>query len=354
MDDYGDRVDAHDGGARHHGDRILVRVGVSLVSHALRPDKPATAAVPAARAALPTAAAIPASIAAARIIALTAAATVSALTAAATLTARGYGPPLPILLGAGLGALSLVGGVVVAVTKKPSDGTSGGGSGGGGGGGGGGGERCPRTGEILKPDKPPIVGADGTKKLVAEVLVPTFITIEARNKEGDRRRVGGDNFVVSIRGFSQVEDNTTDNGDGTYNVAFTVPGPSGVYKVAVMEDGVPLKGSPFKLKVTREQPCDGAAGGGYEAKEEEGGKKAAAKKAAKKEAKAAAVASSPSPAAKKRATLRRRRRMTRRGRPRRRAMRRRVELGSEKKKSMLQKGVEKGKAIAGMMSSKKK
>ena len=164
--------------------------------------------------------------------------------------------------------------------------------------------------------------------------------------------------MVSIRGFSQVEDNTTDNGDGTYNVAFTVPGPSGVYKVAVMEDGVPLKGSPFKLKV---KPASNPYATAQleedtKPKKKKGGKKAAAKKAAKKEAKAAAVASSPSPAAKK------------------------VESdsetseeddtpgtsasssdeekggagGSEKKKSMLQKGVEKGKAIAGMMSSKKK
>jgi hypothetical protein len=75
------------------------------------------------------------------------------------------------------------------------------------------------------------------------------IMIEARNAKGYQRLVGGDDFFVSIRGFSAVEAHLTDEADGTYRVSFNVPGPSGVYKVTVMLGGEPLAGSPFKLKV---------------------------------------------------------------------------------------------------------
>lgn len=69
-----------------------------------------------------------------------------------------------------------------------------------------------------------MVGPDGGTKLVAEVGVDTYFTIEARNKKGARRRVGGDDFTVSIRGFSAVEDDVHDNGDGTYTVKYNVVG----------------------------------------------------------------------------------------------------------------------------------
>ena len=95
-----------------------------------------------------------------------------------------------------------------------------------------------------------VVSADGMgKKLSAEVDEPGLFIIQSRNKLGHKRRVGGEDFVCSIRGFSEVEDKLTDNGDGTYSCAFVCGGPSGNYKVAVMLDGKPLKGSPFKLKI---------------------------------------------------------------------------------------------------------
>lgn len=113
---------------------------------------------------------------------------------------------------------------------------------------------APRSDEKFGPgptdvSKCTVVGEDGSKKLKAEVGVRGMFTIEARNKNGERRSEGGDLFVVSIRGFSAVEDDTQDAGDGTYPVYFNCPGPSGTYKVTIMLDGVQLKGSPFKLKV---------------------------------------------------------------------------------------------------------
>jgi hypothetical protein len=124
---------------------------------------------------------------------------------------------------------------------------------------------APRSDEKFGPGptdvtKCTVVGEDGSKKLRAEVGVRGMFTIEARNSKGERRSEGGDLFVVSIRGFSAVEDDTQDAGDGTYPVAFNCPGPSGMYKVTIMLDGVQLKGSPFKLKVApASNPYAGAA-----------------------------------------------------------------------------------------------
>jgi len=156
-----------------------------------------------------------------------------------------------------------------------------------------------RSEEVLGPDVGPtdatkctLVGENGTKKLTAEVGVPGKFTIEARNKFGNRRTKGGDVFVVSIRGFSAVEDDTTDAGDGTYPVYFNCPGPSGVYKISIMLDGVQLKGSPFKLKVA---PASNPYAGMEEAKPKKPKKK---KKKLKAAALAAGAASSSSPGGK--------------------------------------------------------
>ena len=136
-----------------------------------------------------------------------------------------------------------------------------------------------RSQEVLGPDEGPtvakkcsIVDSDGTDKLKAEVGVSNYFTIEARNKHGARRRVGGDSFNISIRGLSAVEDKVTDNKDGTYTVRYTVTGPSGKYKVSITLDGRPLRGKPplgkpFTLKVKQAaEPFAGTNDGAKAAK----------------------------------------------------------------------------------------
>ena len=132
-----------------------------------------------------------------------------------------------------------------------------------------------------------VVAVDGSKKLRAEVGVRGSFIIEARNSKGDRRTKGGDEFVVSIRGFSAVEDDTQDAGDGTYPVYFNCPGPSGTYKITVMLDGKLVPGSPFKLKVA---PSTDPYGGAPPPAE----KKPQRKKKKKKPPAAAGAAPSPS------------------------------------------------------------
>ena len=131
---------------------------------------------------------------------------------------------------------------------------------------------------------------------MAEVRVPGMLVIEARNAQGERRRKGGDAFEVSIRGFSAVQDVTTDVGDGTYTVEYNVPGPSGTYKVAVLLDGKPLPGSPFKLKVA--PSTDPYAGTPPpEDKKAKRGKKGGKKKGAKAAGKARATPPKSEPGA---------------------------------------------------------
>ena len=145
-----------------------------------------------------------------------------------------------------------------------------------------------------------VVGPDGeNKKLSAEVDEPGMLIIQARNKLGHKRKVGGEDFVCSIRGFSEVEDKVTDNGDGTYTCNFICGGPSGNYKVSVMLEGKSLKGSPFKLKMkpnkdpyAKQKAKEAAAA--EEARAAAKKKKMSKKKlAAKKAAKAAAKAAKP-------------------------------------------------------------
>ena len=111
-----------------------------------------------------------------------------------------------------------------------------------------------------------------------ECRVQSSFVIEARDSNGNRRQVGGDDFIVSIRGNSVVNDEVTDNGDGTYTVEFKVPGPSGIYKISIMLEGETLKGSPFKTDAYM-GPNSWADKKG---KKKKNGSKAAGKAAAKK------------------------------------------------------------------------
>jgi filamin len=80
----------------------------------------------------------------------------------------------------------------------------------------------------------------------------THFTIQARNRIGDPMKTGGDQFKVTVQGphDSIVDNQLTDNSDGTYKVEYepTVPGD---HKIEVSLNGVHIVGSPFNVVVER-------------------------------------------------------------------------------------------------------
>jgi len=74
-------------------------------------------------------------------------------------------------------------------------------------------------------------------------------TIEARDKNGNKMKEGGDPFVVEVQGpTGPIPVEVVDNGDGTYNVTYN-PDDAGRHDIAVTLDGKPIKGSTFKVEV---------------------------------------------------------------------------------------------------------
>jgi len=54
-------------------------------------------------------------------------------------------------------------------------------------------------------------------------------TVQSRDKRGENKTFGGDSFDVKIKGpsDSDVEVQTTDNGDGTYTAVYALTGDKG-------------------------------------------------------------------------------------------------------------------------------
>jgi len=78
---------------------------------------------------------------------------------------------------------------------------------------------------------------------------PAHFTIEARDKNGQRRKEGGDPFVVEVMGpTGPIPCDVVDNGDGTYAVAYN-PTDAGRHDIAVTLEGKPIKGSTFRVDV---------------------------------------------------------------------------------------------------------
>jgi len=78
---------------------------------------------------------------------------------------------------------------------------------------------------------------------------PAHFTIEARDKNGLRRKEGGDPFKVEINGpTGPVACDVVDNNDGTYAVTYH-PQDAGRHDIAVTLEGKPIKGSTFRVDI---------------------------------------------------------------------------------------------------------
>jgi len=78
---------------------------------------------------------------------------------------------------------------------------------------------------------------------------PAHFTVEARDKNGNRRKEGGDPFVVEVMGpTGPVPCDVVDNNDGTYAVTYH-PQDAGRHDVAVTLEGKPIKGSTFRVDI---------------------------------------------------------------------------------------------------------
>jgi len=75
------------------------------------------------------------------------------------------------------------------------------------------------------------------------------LTVVAKDKKGNAKTFGGDNFEVSITGPAEhIDVKAYDNEDGTYTAAYTLVG-SGHYAVEVKLNNKNIEGSPFKQNV---------------------------------------------------------------------------------------------------------
>lgn len=96
------------------------------------------------------------------------------------------------------------------------------------------------------------VSGDGLSQVCARQQAS--FDVEAFDSKGRRRPIGGDLFVVGVRGPSKVKARVTDHGDGTYRVVWK-PWCSGDYQVAISLFGVLLAGAPFDVSVVTTLPC---------------------------------------------------------------------------------------------------
>ena len=98
----------------------------------------------------------------------------------------------------------------------------------------------------------------GTGLETASTRQHATFTIDAYTEYGDRKKTGGDPFVVSIRGRGEkVRSKLIDHGTGKYTVGFK-PYQSGKLMIGVSLHGTSLPGSPFTCRVCNPEasaPC---------------------------------------------------------------------------------------------------
>lgn len=73
--------------------------------------------------------------------------------------------------------------------------------------------------------------------------------VQAATRNGSLKTTGGDNFRANITGpRGDVSSHVLDNGNGTYNVSYQLPG-AGEYNVSVTVQGKNIRGSPYRQVV---------------------------------------------------------------------------------------------------------
>eukprot|EP01101_Sappina_pedata_P002915 TRINITY_DN1312_c0_g1_i2.p1 TRINITY_DN1312_c0_g1~~TRINITY_DN1312_c0_g1_i2.p1 ORF type:complete len:1238 (+),score=740.08 TRINITY_DN1312_c0_g1_i2:52-3765(+) len=96
--------------------------------------------------------------------------------------------------------------------------------------------------------------AHGAGLTEGEQFIPAEFTIQARNCFGTNCPVGGETFEIKIvntgKNNATIPAETTDNGDGTYTVAYT-PVDQGRHVISVSLKGKPIQGSPFNVPVAK-------------------------------------------------------------------------------------------------------
>jgi len=79
--------------------------------------------------------------------------------------------------------------------------------------------------------------------------LPTYFTIQAKDRLGRPTKKGGDPFQVKIKGpKGEVPCKVTDNGDGTYRVEYA-PSDAGKHDVHVTLRDAPIMNAPFHVNV---------------------------------------------------------------------------------------------------------
>jgi filamin len=79
---------------------------------------------------------------------------------------------------------------------------------------------------------------------------PISFTVQTRDKRGDNKTFGGDQFEVNLEDHPEITVETRDNSDGTYTASFVVPpAEPTTYKVHVSFNGAPLSQSPLTLSL---------------------------------------------------------------------------------------------------------
>ena len=95
--------------------------------------------------------------------------------------------------------------------------------------------------------------AEGLGLKVATVRQHASFKITARDSDGNRRKTGGDQFFVFVRGNSKVRARVRDEGNGSYVVEYCASC-SGFYSVTISLFGESLRDSPFTVTVVSPGP----------------------------------------------------------------------------------------------------
>ena len=105
------------------------------------------------------------------------------------------------------------------------------------------------------PAYPPNCVVAGIERLyaISTKAAPATFTIQSFDKEGQRKKRGGETFFVAVRGATRVRARIADPDTGDYIVSWQ-PGVSGSYHVAVSLFGEQLPGSPFDVLVHDPSP----------------------------------------------------------------------------------------------------